>query len=109
MPAGRIIIRIVVMQTSAHMAQRDAQVPMASMPPMPSAHIVQACMHIEQASMASCIRIMSMSMPSGIDMSFMKAVFIISVVVSITRTSPSPRADGPPGRAMSFPSAAAPR
>ena len=83
MPIGRIIIRIVVMQTSEHIAQRDAQTPMPSMPPIASAHIVQACMHIEVASIASCSIRMSMAISVGMDMSF-----IIAVVVSITRASP---------------------
>ncbi len=92
-PIGRIIMRIVVMHTSEHIAERDAQTPMPAVPAMASEHIVQACIDIEQASMASCISIMSMSKPVGID------ILIISVVVSITRTSPFPRTDDPPGRA----------
>jgi hypothetical protein len=96
MPIGRIIMRIVVMQTSEHMALREAQVPMPSMPAIASEHIVQVCIDVEQASIASCISIMSMPMLFGID------IFIISVVISITSTSPFPRADGPPGRATSI-------
>lgn len=99
MPAGRIIMRIVVMQTSAHIAQRDAQTPMPSMAPMASAHIVHACIAVEQASMASCIIIMSM--PSGIVMSR-----IIMVVDSIMRSSPSPHTDVPPAPGDVVPSAA---
>jgi hypothetical protein len=103
MPAGRIIIRIIVMQTSAHIAQREAQVPMPSMPPMASEHIVHACMHMEQASIASCIVIMSMSMPSGMVMSLVNTVRIISVVVSITARAPGPRVPiGRPRRATTL-------
>src|SRR5438105_2951333 len=83
-PAGRIIMRIVVVQTSALVAQREAQIAIPSMPPMASEHIVQACMQVEQASIASCSAVMSMAMPMSFDIAM---VFISSVVVSITRAS----------------------
>ncbi|MET1051150.1 MAG: hypothetical protein ABWX65_00785 [Mycetocola sp.] len=59
MPAGRIIIRIIVFVMSAVFMHMFMHVDMPS-PVMVLAHIVHACSHAEQASIHSCIIVMSM-------------------------------------------------
>lgn len=60
MPAGRIIIRIMVLLMSAQLEHMAAQRAMPSISIMLFEHIVQACSHAEAASMRFCIAAMSM-------------------------------------------------
>ena len=58
-PAGRIIIRIIVFVMSAVFMHMFMHIDMPS-PIMVLEHIVHACSHAEQASIHSCIIVMSM-------------------------------------------------
>ncbi|WP_210480991.1 hypothetical protein [Naasia sp. SYSU D00948] len=96
MPMGRSIIRIIIPVMSAVLAHMAAHVPMPSMPAIVSAHIVQACMHAEHASIQFAIAVMSIC--DMIDVSDIGMFFIISVAALMgPLRSASPWAEGAAG------------
>jgi hypothetical protein len=96
MPMGRIIMRIMVLQTSAQFMHMLEHFIIAS-PIEASAHIVHACSQAAQASIQSCIIcIIDASMegiPSMLAMSI-DIVFIISAVMLMIVTHPEPLPGG---------------
>ncbi|MFD1713987.1 hypothetical protein ACFSBZ_05835 [Amnibacterium flavum] len=91
-PMGRIIMRIMVMVTSAQFEHMLEQRPAPSMsdPAIASAEMVHACEQAEQASMHSCIAIMSISL-------MVLPLIGIAIIMSIVRVMVSsiPRQRGP--------------
>ena len=83
-PLGRIIMRIIVLQTSAQSVHIDAHLIMPSAIAL-SAHMVHACSQAEHASMQRCIVIMSMA---GIPKVSIDIVCIISAVMFASIASP---------------------
>ncbi|GAB3805480.1 hypothetical protein GCM10028798_27400 [Humibacter antri] len=83
-PLGRIIMRIIVLQTSAQSMHIDAHLIMPSAMAL-SAHIVQACSHAEHASMHSCIVIASMA---GMPIASIDMLCIISAVIFVSIGAP---------------------
>ncbi|HWU46604.1 MAG TPA: hypothetical protein VN133_07610 [Humibacter sp.] len=85
-PLGRIIIRIVVLHTSAQFVHMLMHFTMPSAMPA-SAHIVQACSQAAHASIHSCIAAMSIcGMPAiSADMLFIISAVMLSMVLPSSR------------------------
>jgi hypothetical protein len=83
-PVGRIIMRIIVLQTSAQSMHIDAHFIIPSAMPL-SAHIVHACSQAEHASMHSCIVAASIA---GMPIASIDMFRIISAVMLISMGSP---------------------
>jgi hypothetical protein len=94
-PAGRIIIRIVAVATSAMFMHIDAQRPMPS-PASASAHIVAAIAAAEHASMHSMLMAMSMPFISGIDIDFIMSAIMLTSSATF-RLEPADPGDATPG------------
>jgi hypothetical protein len=78
MPMGRIIMRIIVVATSAMFMHIDEHFAM-SIPMSLSAHMVAAIAAAEHVSMHSCIIVMSMPIILSIGMDFIMSIIMLSI------------------------------